>query len=321
MNNREKNGDQCGLERWMADNWLVILMIVLLCIAISMGIYLAYFYMQQQATIFPMNNNRGEWGATGDFFGGILNPIFSFLGLMILLATLYQSQKELRETRVFLKKQTEIQERQRFEGAFFSMLDKHDGIFQASKINEIKINWCDDFIKTKNDLHEIIKNNGHGVYLNYIYNMLNFIDDQYVSSDKSQRSLKEERMYIATIKNTISRRVIDVIFVYLLPMSDDKSSNNVFSHFKSLVEKYSLFDEMLNEKVMRERKVPIYFSSPHPAAESIASYLSPREKYEDYKDKNRRNLINKVLLEGSYEKSAYGDSYAFLIHNIEENLE
>lgn len=81
---------------------------------------------------------RASWGALGDYFGGLLNPFFAFFGLIMLLATLIQSQKELSLTREEIKKSTEAlqeqaqtQSRQRFEGTFFQLLSLHQEIVKS----------------------------------------------------------------------------------------------------------------------------------------------------------------------------------------------
>ncbi len=95
MDSEKQEQELIVFEKWLEDHWLIFLMAGLLVIAIIVTGTVAFFYFQQQSSIFPVSNDRGDWGATGDFFGGFLNPIFAFLGLIMLLATLYQSQKEL----------------------------------------------------------------------------------------------------------------------------------------------------------------------------------------------------------------------------------
>ncbi|WP_421865174.1 hypothetical protein [Motiliproteus sp.] len=51
-------------------------------------------------------------GTVGDFFGGILNPIFAFLGLLALLNTLRLNQKELALTRTEMKNMAKAQNMQ-----------------------------------------------------------------------------------------------------------------------------------------------------------------------------------------------------------------
>ncbi|CAK1803463.1 Phage abortive infection protein [Vibrio crassostreae] len=44
-----------------------------------------------------------EWAQTGDFFGGILNPIFAFLSLILIAYTLMQNKKALEQSKVALE--------------------------------------------------------------------------------------------------------------------------------------------------------------------------------------------------------------------------
>lgn len=77
----------------------------------------------------------GEWG---DFFGGVLNPILTFIMFMGLLITIVLQQTELRESRAELKRsadslkeQTENAKVQNFEATFFKMLSIHNDIVNS----------------------------------------------------------------------------------------------------------------------------------------------------------------------------------------------
>jgi hypothetical protein len=80
-------------------------------------------------------SNFGEWG---DFFGGVLNPLLSFLIFMGLLITIVIQQTELRESRVELRRsadalreQSDNSKKQNFESTFFQMLTIHNSIVNA----------------------------------------------------------------------------------------------------------------------------------------------------------------------------------------------
>ena len=65
-----------------------------ICIAASIaaltaiGIFISHFG-------FGFASNIGNWGAVGDFFGGILNPTFALLSLILIAYTLMQNKKAL----------------------------------------------------------------------------------------------------------------------------------------------------------------------------------------------------------------------------------
>lgn len=72
------------------------------------------------------------WGQLGDFFGGVLNPILSFVAILAVLYTIRLQSKELGEAREETKianktlaKQTQVFERQNFDSVFFRMLEVH----------------------------------------------------------------------------------------------------------------------------------------------------------------------------------------------------
>lgn len=51
----------------------------------------------------PFSQDPGHWGQAGDFFGGILNPLFGFLSMFALLLTLSLQSRELRLSREALR--------------------------------------------------------------------------------------------------------------------------------------------------------------------------------------------------------------------------
>lgn len=82
---------------------------------------------------------RAEWGQIGDFFGGVLNPLFGFASLFALLVTIaYQarslrvsseelklSREELSKSSTALASQNKAIELQSFEQTFFSWLNTY----------------------------------------------------------------------------------------------------------------------------------------------------------------------------------------------------
>lgn len=58
-----------------------------------------------------------EWGQFGDYFGGLLNPVFGLISVALLAAT--------------LRSQTRSASKQKFEGQFFSLLELHASVLEA----------------------------------------------------------------------------------------------------------------------------------------------------------------------------------------------
>jgi len=64
---------------------------------IVLGLYIAYFKN------LSVTNDSATWGTFGDYLGGTLNPIISFLALIGLLYTIHQQAQEMQATREELK--------------------------------------------------------------------------------------------------------------------------------------------------------------------------------------------------------------------------
>jgi uncharacterized membrane protein len=110
--------------KWLAGGGITIAVMVLLSYAIRFG-----------------GRSSGEpeqWGQFGDYVGGILNPIFSAIALIALLATfalqvtaLRLSIQELKTSADALSKQTASLSKQTFEATFFQLLRLHNEIVNA----------------------------------------------------------------------------------------------------------------------------------------------------------------------------------------------
>lgn len=112
----------------------VLKMLLLLAGLSALIVGLIYFYNNGNA----ISSNHSRWGEFGDFFGGVLNPIFGFFGLMALLLTITLQAKELKLTRQELSNsssalvsQNRTLEKNNFENSFFQMLRFHNEIVNS----------------------------------------------------------------------------------------------------------------------------------------------------------------------------------------------
>ena len=119
--------------KWIKENWLLLFLAAVIAAAAVSSWKLVNYIQCQFGSFFPKAVSRDEWGMLGDLFGGILNPFFALLGLVMLLVTLFQNQRELslsrkefEESAEALKSQAETLEKQRFEDTFFSLLSQHN---------------------------------------------------------------------------------------------------------------------------------------------------------------------------------------------------
>jgi hypothetical protein len=117
-----------------------ILVAVFAAVPIGAAVY-AYWHFFGYG-LDKITDDLGKWGQTGDFFGGVLNPAFGFLTVILLLRTLQQtetslkqSEEELRLSREEMKRsadalseQSKDIKQQTFERTFFELLRLYNEI-------------------------------------------------------------------------------------------------------------------------------------------------------------------------------------------------
>jgi len=88
-------------------------------------LFLFYFFVGEG---FEIKNNMGQ---VGDFVGGLTNPVLSFIGLIVLLRTTLIQTNEARKTSVIMLEQQKLFEQERFESAFFILLERYEAAAEA----------------------------------------------------------------------------------------------------------------------------------------------------------------------------------------------
>ena len=207
-----------------------------------------------------------EWG---DFFGGIANPLLTFLTFTGLLITIILQQTELRETRKELKRsadalsaQNESRKKQNFEATFFQMLSIHNSIVNSIDLvndqgSRTQGRDCFSVFYTRFNkefrAREARYNESKlakvplpaaytefwrthqselGHYYRYLYNIVRFIKDEG----------QESGPYIRLIRAQLSDQELLLLFYNCI------SENG--GNFTPLVVEFSLLDNMPQKKVL-----------------------------------------------------------------------
>lgn len=205
-------------------------------------------------------SNFGEWG---DFFGGVLNPLLSFLVFMGLLITIVIQQTELSESRVELRRsadalrdQSENTKKQIFESTFFQMLSIHNGIVNAIDLTNDKgtvTRGRDCFSVFYTRLNKIYRENQEkaagkhsndevaklsyrlfwkdhqtelGHYFRYLYNVVRFIKEAKLV----------EGPYLRLVRAQLSDQELLLLFYNCI--------SDFGGNFTPLVEEFGLLDNM-----------------------------------------------------------------------------
>lgn len=213
--------------------------------------------------------NRG-FGAFGDYFGGMLNPVLTFLTFMGLLITIVLQQKELRLTRreiktssTALSEQAITQEKQRFENTFFSLFEQHNQILNlictprkdkwsdgGSDLKQVHNQCTKDNIGTLRDAKAKLqsKNELVGHFYRTMYQLLKLIATKHPGSQiglecpeellKSIPVSNEEKFYANLVRSVLSYEVTQLLAINCY------SDNDSFFKFKQLIIRYQFLEHM-----------------------------------------------------------------------------
>lgn len=115
----------------------------LIVVIVFSALYYHFFMAGDIPGMQIRNQNSAQyWGQLGDFAGGLLNPILSFLALMAVLkalalqrAEMRAAQDEARAANLEQKVQSNLYMRQAFESSFFGLLDVHSRILSDMRCN------------------------------------------------------------------------------------------------------------------------------------------------------------------------------------------
>jgi hypothetical protein len=199
----------------------------------------------------------GEWG---DFFGGVLNPLLTFLTFMGLLITIMLQQKELQQSRKEFKGQKESLENQEFDNKFFQMLNLFNNIISTlkyeafislrdtkiyqqrealqyiktslvSQVEEKKLITLQDFQQLFDDINNKFDTTFKFYFIN-LYQILKYID----KNSTDENSLKE---YSNIVRAQLSKDELVLLFYNAMGVREYSGDN-----YKELIEKYALFEHL-----------------------------------------------------------------------------
>jgi Putative phage abortive infection protein len=111
--NKFKKVDGREGQEWLAQLPALVILIAVGVIAFYKGTFPST----------PAEPTHAAWGAFGDYFGGLLNPIISACTLIVAVAVWKLQKTELNKTQQALEKQLETADKQRSEQRFFDLLD------------------------------------------------------------------------------------------------------------------------------------------------------------------------------------------------------
>ena len=208
---------------------------------ISFIVYFVSNFYYSKLPSFISENGAIQLNEFGDFVGGTLNPILSFLGFMALLYTISIQRNQIAEDK-------KDREKQQFENTFFALLNVHNqALDNLSKDKQFGVrdgtsypngsdlqNLLKETLDRKVTNLEIsqknLKDKNHlcGHYFRILYVLLKFIENN------SSWLSENEKMYSNLVKGLLPNNVFRLLAVYCSNKDD----------YKLLLEHYSFFENI-----------------------------------------------------------------------------
>ncbi|PPK71756.1 putative phage abortive infection protein [Methylobacter tundripaludum] len=256
--------------------WIVVV-IASLVVAIVFWNYFSHFNDS------PFSG-KADAGQFGDYIGGTLNPILSFLSLIALLWTIGIQTKELEltrneldltrkelsrsasaqeDTKKILDKQSETLARQQFESTFFSLLDQHNKALEAistspdvTRYSHVKLIYRSIFLES--DFTNLAsakvalekKNNVCGHYFRVLYQLLKFIAINAPGSTigaalEADKIQSSDVLANEKMYSNIVRSFLGYDITQLLAINCYcTDANDTYWKYKLLIERYAFLEHM-----------------------------------------------------------------------------
>ncbi|PTP55783.1 hypothetical protein CWO05_05050 [Vibrio splendidus] len=112
----------------MINGYLVFAILSIIGVFLS---YIGYFYVLLGYSLSP---DTGVWAQLGDYAGGLLNPILSFLSLILLIKSLNLQNQANKDLRAELKINDKTEKLRSFETHFFNMINSQKVAFETFTI-------------------------------------------------------------------------------------------------------------------------------------------------------------------------------------------
>ena len=238
-------------------------------------IFLLGLYFWNFTEVLPSADKRDEWGAFGDYMGGILNPIFTFAGLIMLFITILMQREELSTTREMLEeqknetkaanstrdKQNDMLELQKFESSFFQMLGFYQTI--VGELNVINYRYRRSGKSLGSEVKKVAEEiKGEAVFKELLSQFKNSYNCDFI------RFIEVNNSVIAPYYRFLFRflKMIDQSSInQILKMDFTKTLRSVLTdyqlellHFNCLLEGHTQFKELFTKYEMFKYYIPTY---------------------------------------------------------------
>ena len=198
-------------------NFFVITSALLAIIGVVFS-YIRHFYYDLN---FAISNDPAVWGQLGDYMGGILNPLLSFISIVLLIKSLTLQNETNKELKLEIENTKKTEKIRSFEAQLFNMIDSQRQAFDNLKIYISTGAITHEKLSTEavisiEDEIEALRNNGKNDT-----DIVSFLD----STDKFDQIYRVTRTFYIMVKMTSEK----------LSNSEGFSKKDRSAHFLTLI--------------------------------------------------------------------------------------
>ncbi|MEZ8627797.1 hypothetical protein AB6D75_18595 [Vibrio splendidus] len=170
---------------------------------IVLGSYIVHFYINLG---YVLSGDTAVWAALGDYTGGLLNPVLSFISIVLLIKSLTLQNQANTDLRGEIEANQRSEKLRSFETHFFNLINSQKVSFDSFKIqvkhkrNKSMLNGVEAITHIEQTLSDIIQSNSHCDKECYkkIESYLSF-------ADKSDQIYNSTRIFYIIVKMVTER--------------------------------------------------------------------------------------------------------------------
>jgi hypothetical protein len=263
-------------------------------------------------------------GQIGDFFGGVLNPLLSFMALIAVLFTIKMQSKELKEakeeTRIANRiqdKQTAVFERQNFESVLFRLLDVHSRLAERLRTRS-RFDDSDTFRSVVNGVLEKVNLRGSEsavIEFSDVYSWVERKKEQERINSNGLRELKEAVKDVIESDNKISLsqyfrnmyQILKLIDNFKLELNDEGGEKGKKSKRQLRMEYFQRrqYCNILRAQISDDELKVLYLNCLTPKGYGLKYYV---EKYSLLKHMDKNDFLEVSWhWTAAYEETAFAD--------------
>lgn len=193
---------------------------IVITLAAIFIVFTTYFFEFYIIKGYGFSDSQEVWGALGEYVGGVLSPILSFISIVLLIHSLNLQNEANRSLRDEAKNNEKIEKIKSFETIFFNMINAQREVFSSFRLDfseSISVVGADAVIKLEDKIEEIVESTST--------NKLREIEDLLGEMDSKDKIFGVTRSFYIIVK-AITERLSDL---------DGFGMEDRKSHYRTLV--------------------------------------------------------------------------------------